>query len=1083
MDGYRETGELPVGDILRKITDPGIPYGLEEYFITTERSSGYYHFDAEGRHLETLDPITGTPLLNFSYNEKGHLANIIDKNEKEIKFEYHSDRVEIISPDGEVTTLTLNERGYLSSVSNPAGETHNFTYHEEKEGLLTSISDPKGNITTYDYDEKGRLRRSTDPINAKETDGFYKKLKRDEIENGFKVTVTTAGGTKKIHEVLELPNGDKIRKTTFPDGTHNEQTTYKNGNSYLKTPDSTIYTEKTGDPRFKWMKPYASKVTTTTGSITTVSEVTKEAELGDETDPFSYSEMTDTITVNGLTTSTTYRKSDRSYTTTSPMGKKSITYTDEKGRTERTVTPGLEEAKYIYYPDGKIKTITMGDRTSEFTYNSDGYLETKTDSLGRVSYYEYDLAGRVTRKIFEPGTEFEKEVSMTYDENGNVETITPPGRTAHSYHYNDVDLSDWYEAPLISGENPRSQYTYGKGRELLKVEHPNGATIENLYNPTSDKLDKITLTKDGSVKEVNYIYYPDNGKKIHTVTTSAGESVSYTYDGALTKTEELTGTVNATLAYDYDNFRRITKYRINDTAINYTYDDDGQALSIGDIQIPASGGRDSSNGLLKKTVLDNITTERDYTTYGELNFYEAKHDTESLYKFDIGDNGRDPLSRITQLTETIADIDTTYNYIYDRYGRLEKVLENGTELATYTYDTNGNRRSYFGPMGNIMESETEYDEQDRLKRYGDITYEYDFNGNLELKTELAKTTSYSYDAGNSLTKVEIEDGVETKTVEYIYDAQGLRIARKLNNTITNRWLYKDGLNPVAELDSDGNITTLFVYANRLNVPSYLIKGNVKYRVIADHLGSVRMVVNSSTGEVVQQIDYDEFGNVLLDTNPGFQPFYFAGGIHDPDTKLIQFGARDYDSFIGRWIEKDPIKFDGGSNFYVYSGNDPVNFIDPNGEIAIAALIAIGYGIFEVGMTIYDVIDTILTLVDPCESNMMKGISVGGIFLGIALPGGGYGKAGKETAEQVVKHSDDIVKAAKRFTPDQSALIDLAKQAKKTGGVDADEAKILQKWAKEYDIPHHPKKGFEIHPERNYSDPHIHIGPVDHISKL
>lgn len=67
------------------------------------------------------------------------------------------------------------------------------------------------------------------------------------------------------------------------------------------------------------------------------------------------------------------------------------------------------------------------------------------------------------------------------------------------------------------------------------------------------------------------------------------------------------------------------------------------------------------------------------------------------------------------------------------------------------------------------------------------------------------------------------------------------------------------------------------------------------------------------------------------TNPGFQPFGFAGGIYDPDTGLVRFGARDYDAFVGRWTAKDPIRFDGGdSNLYVYVGNDPVNGFDPTG---------------------------------------------------------------------------------------------------------------------------------------------------------
>jgi RHS repeat-associated protein len=62
------------------------------------------------------------------------------------------------------------------------------------------------------------------------------------------------------------------------------------------------------------------------------------------------------------------------------------------------------------------------------------------------------------------------------------------------------------------------------------------------------------------------------------------------------------------------------------------------------------------------------------------------------------------------------------------------------------------------------------------------------------------------------------------------------------------------------------------------------------------------------------------------------PFGFAGGLYDPDTALVRFGARDYDPTIGRWVSKDPSRFRGGSNLFVYSHNDPVNYIDRNGRI-------------------------------------------------------------------------------------------------------------------------------------------------------
>ncbi|MFZ1827466.1 MAG: RHS repeat-associated core domain-containing protein [Candidatus Competibacteraceae bacterium] len=58
--------------------------------------------------------------------------------------------------------------------------------------------------------------------------------------------------------------------------------------------------------------------------------------------------------------------------------------------------------------------------------------------------------------------------------------------------------------------------------------------------------------------------------------------------------------------------------------------------------------------------------------------------------------------------------------------------------------------------------------------------------------------------------------------------------------------------------------------------------------------------------------------MILDTNPGFQPFGFAGGLYDQDTGLVRFGARDYDPETGRWTAKDPILFAGGdANLFAY----------------------------------------------------------------------------------------------------------------------------------------------------------------------
>lgn len=156
-------------------------------------------------------------------------------------------------------------------------------------------------------------------------------------------------------------------------------------------------------------------------------------------------------------------------------------------------------------------------------------------------------------------------------------------------------------------------------------------------------------------------------------------------------------------------------------------------------------------------------------------------------------------------------------------------------------------------------------------------------------------------------------------------------ARALQAKAPSRRSFSDQLRPIAELDGDGNLVSRFVYGVKPNVPDYIFKNGVTYRVFSDHLGSPRVIVDVTTGAVVQRIDFHTFGEVLQDSNPGWQPFGFAGGLYDEHTGLVRFGARDYDPDAGRWTAKDPIGFDGGQvNLYVYVGNDPLNTIDPSG---------------------------------------------------------------------------------------------------------------------------------------------------------
>ena len=177
-------------------------------------------------------------------------------------------------------------------------------------------------------------------------------------------------------------------------------------------------------------------------------------------------------------------------------------------------------------------------------------------------------------------------------------------------------------------------------------------------------------------------------------------------------------------------------------------------------------------------------------------------------------------------------------------------------------------------------------------------------------------TRYEYDVLGNLRRSTLTDGT---VIDYLVDPMGRRVGKKVNSQLVQGWIYQDALRPIAELNATGQVVARFVYGTQTNVPDYMIKGGVTYRIVTDHLGSVRLVVNVETGAVAQRLAYDAWGSVLENTAPGFQPFGFAGGLYDEQTGLVRFGARDYNAQAGRWTAKDPIGLIGGdANLYRYA---------------------------------------------------------------------------------------------------------------------------------------------------------------------
>ena len=711
---------------------------------------------------------------------------------------------------------------------------------------------------------------------------------------------------------------DRRKQTT--DNTGRLTTVLRKGDNRttFTAPDGTVTTQVQGpDPRFGMQAPLLKSLTVQTPlGLTSSLTTTRAVTLTTPSDLLSLATQTDTLVINGRQYQSTFTQAAKTLTTTTPTGRTSTVTLDAKGRVVQEQVTGLEPVAYAYDNFGRLSTITQGTggnlRTFTLTYNSKNELSSIQDPLLRTVGLAYDLAGRITTQTL-PDT---RTIGYSYDANGNVTGITPPGKPQHQFGYTPVDLEQTYTPPDAGFSLRATQYAYNLDKQLTTVTRPDGQTIQLGYEPTGGRLSTLTLP---GAQVTTYAYDSTTGTLANV--TAPGATLSYTYDGSLLKQTTWAGTVAGSVSRNYDNNFRITSQSVNGgNTIAFGYDNDSLLTSAGSLIIT----RSPQHGLITNTTVGTVTDARSYNTFGELSSYTANVGGSPVFSTTYT---RDKLGRITQKVDTVGATTDTYDYTYDSAGRLTQVQKNGGVVEAYTYDTNGNRLTATLPPASATGT---YDAQDRLLTYGQLQFTYTTNGELFTKSNptLGQTASFTYDVLGNLKTVVLPGGT---TIEYVVDGQNRRIGKKVNGTLTTGWLYQNQLTPVAELDGTGAVVSRFVYGTKANVPDYLIKGGVTYRIVSDHLGSPRLVINTTDGMVAQRIAYDAFGNIASDTNPGFQPFGFAGGLYDQHTGLVRFGARDYDAQVGRWTAKDPIRFFAGdTNLYGYILGDPINLIDSFG---------------------------------------------------------------------------------------------------------------------------------------------------------
>ena len=302
----------------------------------------------------------------------------------------------------------------------------------------------------------------------------------------------------------------------------------------------------------------------------------------------------------------------------------------------------------------------------------------------------------------------------------------------------------------------------------------------------------------------------------------------------------------------------------------------------------------------------------------------------------------------------------TFSYTYDAAGNIETYAAPGKSTVTYTYDGQNQLTNASG-----LNSYT-YDALGNLTNAGSATYTYGnsswpdlltaYKGGYiayEGQTVSGSTVSGTPTSGNPISyyngtrwTMEWQEGRNltkaTKSgteINYTYDHNGLRTSKNVGGTV-HTYYYASGK---LLREQFGEHTLDFLYdAN--GAPFALRYNGSTFYYITNLQGDVIRIINSA-GTSYADYEYWPWGAVKSATGilATINPLRYRGYYYDTDSGFYYLNSRYYDSETGRFLNADSYASTGqgilGHNMFAYCLNNPVNYEDPNGELALGVILS------------------------------------------------------------------------------------------------------------------------------------------------
>jgi RHS repeat-associated protein len=920
-----------------------------------------FYFDERGNPTVTIDALGQiTARSNDSY---GRVLSETDANGNATSYEYsagitgptriiHPDRTfrsigydslglptAITDENGSQLILGYDDAGRLLSVTASDGGITRYGYTGD---LLTSETDPMGSVTRYGYDAANRLISKTDAMNGITLYGYDaagRLISTTDPRNNTTLAayddagriehVTDALGNITIYEYDVVGN-----RIAVIDARGNRQNYFFDDLNRLirkdncPCPDEIYDYDAVGN---------LIRVTDKNGNVTRYHYdalnrlISRTDALGGE-ERYGYDALGNQISeqdANGNVTRSEFDSRNRLIRQIDPAGFAVSLGYDGTGNQIATIDQLGYRSAFTY--DGLGRLLTTEDVLGNLTvndYDLNGSLVSATNPLGHAMTYEYDSLRRQIKVTDAEGG----IVTFEHDENGNRTALTDQVGNRTTFVYDALNRQVRETDPLghsiITG--------YDEVGNRIEVIDRNGHRRSFDF----DELNRLSDEKwwDGStlIRTIHSTY--DSVGNLKTI-TDPDSSYAFTYDELNRQTSvDNAGTPGAPRVILTSNYDAVgNRIQVQDNR-GVTVDSVYNSRNLLTSRNWSGGG------------IDDIRIAFAYDERGQQSGVERASDLAGNQAVSTSTLGYDVLGRQSSIVHTGAGGVTvaSYRYRYDAASRLIREVRDDVAVD-YGYDrtdqllsadrSTGPDEAYsYDLAGNRTMSGYQTGQANRLITDGTFRYEYDFEGNLVRKTEIATgtITDYAYDNRNRLTAVteRTAGGIILSSVSYQYDALNRRIATTANGV--RLVTVHDGDATWADYDTVGVVSARYLTGDVIDemVARFWLNGTTAW-YLTDRLGSILWLLGP-TGATMNRVDYDSFGRFVAQANPGFgDRFTFTGRELDVAAGLYYYRARFYHSFAGRFVSEDPVRGQFSAiNPYSYVANRPTMFTDPSGAVAL-----------------------------------------------------------------------------------------------------------------------------------------------------